>query len=500
MLLQMKRITKRFPGVLALDGVDLSVDAGEVLALVGENGAGKSTLVNVLTGVFPGDEGEILWDGAPVDIRSPLDARRAGIAIIHQELQLCDNLDIAANLFLGREFTAGGALGVLCRGRQHAEARRWLDAVGLAAPSSTPVERLTVAQKQLVEIARALSIGARLVVMDEPTSAITQTEAGRLFELIAQMKADGIAIVYISHRLEEVLHHTDRVVCLRDGRRVGEVNTAETSREEIIRLMVGREISQLFPKRPVPVREVVLDVRDLCAPGVEHVSFELRRGEILGFAGLVGAGRSEVMHALFGAVPRTSGEIAVAGMVQPIRSPQEAVAAGMAYVTEDRKALGLVLTQTVRENISLAFLRAICGGALLLRGRESKVARDEIDRLRIKVSDMNTPALNLSGGNQQKVVLAKWLVGEPKIIILDEPTRGIDVGSKSEIHALMCDLAEQGAGVILISSELEEVLSMSDRVIVMSEGRTTGELLRREATQERVMELASPRSVAATAS
>ncbi|MBE7560979.1 sugar ABC transporter ATP-binding protein [bacterium] len=490
----MKRITKQFPGVLALDGVDFSIDAGEVVALVGENGAGKSTLMNILAGVFPATAGEIIWDGRPVRIDSPLSARRLGIAIIHQELQLCENLDVAANLFLGREPRLGGPLGVLRRGRQYADARQWLDRVGLPLPADTPLSRLTVAQKQLVEIARALSVSARLVVMDEPTSALTETEARRLFELIAQLRAHGIAVIYISHRLEEVLTHTDRVVCLRDGRRVGAGRTADLSRDDIIKMMVGREVGQLFPKRPVPVREVVLDVRHLFAPGVSDVSFVLRRGEIVGFAGLVGAGRSEVVNALFGAVPKTAGEVYVRGRLADIRHPGDAVRTGLAYVTEDRKLLGLVLTQSVRDNTTLAFLRDICGGILLARGRETRVTKQAIERLRIKVADMHTPALHLSGGNQQKVVLAKWLAGTPTVVILDEPTRGIDVASKAEIHSLICDLAEEGAGVILISSEMEEVLAMSDRILVMAEGRITGELLRREATQERVMELASPRT------
>ncbi len=494
MLLEMRGITKQFPGVLALDGVDLSVDAGQVLALVGENGAGKSTLMNILAGVFPATAGEILWQGQRVEIDSPLSARQLGVAIIHQELQLCENLDIAANLFLGREPRRGGRLGVLRSRRQYADSRQWLDRVGLPLPADTPLSRLTVAQKQLVEIARALSVNARLVVMDEPTSALTETEARRLFELIAQLKANGIAVIYISHRLEEVLSHTDRVVCLRDGRRVGEARTAELSRDAIIKMMVGREVAQLFPKRPVAVHDVVLDVRHLAAPAVSDVSFVVRRGEIVGFAGLVGAGRSEVMHALFGAVKRRGGEVYLHGVLQRIREPRDAVKAGLAYVTEDRKLLGLVLTQSVRENVTLAFLRAICGGILLRRGRETTVTRDAIERLRIKVADMHTPALNLSGGNQQKVVLAKWLAGTPAVIILDEPTRGIDVASKAEIHSLICDLAEEGAGVILISSEMEEVLAMSDRILVMAEGRITGELLKREATQERVMQLASPRA------
>jgi ribose transport system ATP-binding protein len=491
-LLGMRGITKRFPGVLALDDASLEVDRGEVLALVGENGAGKSTLMKVLGGVFRPDAGEILLDGTPVEIPDVATARGLGIALIHQELMLAPNLDIAGNIFLGAERRRWGPVQLLDRASMCAGAAELMRRVGLDVSPRTPLRRLTTGQMQMVEIAKALGLDARIIVMDEPTSSLTLAEAGRLFEIIAGLRRDGIAVVYISHRMEEVLRIADRVTVMRDGRRVADLDAASTSHDEIVSAMVGREFSAWFPEREHAAGEVVLRAEDLLVPGApEGVTFDLRRGEILGFAGLVGSGRTELLRVIFGADQRLGGRLLLDGEEIRPRQPADAIALGIYLAPEDRKLHGLVLPMTVAQNISLPDIGNYEPRWLLQRGREREVAVAQIEKLGIRTPSPRQRAVNLSGGNQQKVVLAKWLARAPRVLILDEPTRGIDVGAKTEIYALMDRLAQQGVAILMISSDLEEVLGMSDRVLVMHQGNLAGELGREALSEEAVMRLAT---------
>jgi len=487
----MRHISKQYPGVRALDDVSLTVRKGEVHALLGENGAGKSTLMKILAGAQPRDSGDILINGQPVTIDSPQKAMELGISIIYQEFNLVPYLSAGENIFLGREPRAA-LPGFVDFKTLYREAQQVIDRLGVRLDARTPVNRLSVAQQQMVEIAKATSRQAQIIVMDEPSATLTEHELRSLFALIRQLKAEGVSIVYISHRLEEVFEVCDRATILRDGRWIATEDVQDLNRETIIRLMVGRELKEAIPKVSVEPGPPALAVKHLNRAGVLHdISFTVRKGEILGIAGLVGAGRTETARALFGADPIDSGTIELFGEPVKIRSPQDAIRHGIGLVTEDRKQQGLVLGMAVRENNTLAHLDALSTLGFIRRREERQVAEKYRADLGIKTPTIEQTVQNLSGGNQQKLVLAKWLFTGSKVLIFDEPTRGIDVGAKSEIYKLMNELAAQGVAIIMISSELPEVLGMSDRILVMHEGRIAGELSRAEATQEKIMHLAT---------
>jgi ribose transport system ATP-binding protein len=493
-LLEARAVRKRFPGVLALDGVSLRLAAGEVLAVVGENGAGKSTLMKILGGLYAPDDGEVLLDGRPVRFSRVTDAMAAGISLIHQELNLAENLSVAANVFLGRERLTGR---VWLRDREMAaEAAGLLRRVGLSdSLVYTQVARLAPGQKQLVEVARALSLKARVIIMDEPTSSLTQSETDRLYEVIDDLRSGGVSIIYISHRLAEVKRCSDRVTVLRDGKNAGELAKSEINHDAIVRLMVGRDLKGFYPRSERRVRDgtPALDVRGVKYAGGPDapVSFRLRGGEIVGMAGLVGAGRTELAEALFGLRLLTAGGVHINGKPVTIRHPSDAVRAGLLMAPEDRRLNGLVLEKSVGFNLSLPNLDLLSELGLVSFRRERSTSRELCDRLRVKTPSIYQIVGLLSGGNQQKVVLGKWLARTPRVLILDEPTRGVDVGARSEIYGLMDRLAADGIAVLMISSDLEEILGMSDRVLVLHEGRLAGELTRERLTEEAVMRLAT---------
>lgn len=489
-VLEMVGITKRFPGVLALDGVSFDLRGGEVHALVGENGAGKSTLMKILNGALQADAGQIRLDGQPVRIANPTAAARLGIAMIYQELCLAPHLTVGENLFLGREPLRAGLVDFRAL---HARAQHYLDDLQCGVSSRQKVRDLGIAGQQMVEIAKALSQNARFLVMDEPTASLSEAETQRLFQRIRALREAGVGIAYISHRLEEVLEIADRVTVLRDGKVVAAgLPVSATSIPDLVRLMVGREIKQVYPKREPKIGEEILRVEGLSRPpALRDVSFSLRRGEILGLGGLMGAGRTELARALFGADQPTAGRIFIEGRQVRINSPQDAIAAGIALLPEDRKRDGLALGLPLRANVTLPSLwRVLVRGLVSLR-RERQVAGDLARRVDIRAASVDQLVRNLSGGNQQKVVVAKWLLTQARVFIFDEPTQGIDVGAKAEVYRLIEELADQGAGIILISSYLPELLALADRVLVLCRGRVTGELSRSEATQERVLELAA---------
>ena len=489
-LLQVQGIAKSFPGVRALKGVHLNLSAGEVLAVIGENGAGKSTLMKILAGVQTHDEGTIRVDGSPVQFHGVEDALAQGIALIHQELNLADNLDVAANIFLGREPLKGGLMDTAA---MHREAGTWLSRVGLSVDPSTIVSTLTIGHQQLVEIAKALSVNARVLIMDEPTSSLSQHETEQLFKVIEDLSSKGVAIVYISHRLSEVKALADRVVVLRDGENAGDIERDAISHDQMVRLMVGRDISQYYALKERLVGEVVMKVNGLRTPQNPHhtLDFELRKGEIVGIAGLVGAGRTEMLQTLFGVTPALEGSVEIAGQVRLLQSARDAIQCGLALVPEDRKQQGLVLEMAVKENMSLASLRRDQHRGLLNRKKEQAICDEMVESMHIKTPSDMQQAQYLSGGNQQKVVLGKWLAMRPKILLLDEPTRGIDVGAKQDIYRLMEQLAEEGVAILFVSSEMEEIIGMSDRALVMHEGRLSGSLKRHELNEESVMQLAT---------
>jgi ribose transport system ATP-binding protein len=495
MVLRMEGISKAFPGVQALQNVDFEAAAGEVVALVGENGAGKSTLMKILSGVYRRDAGRIFLHGQEVEIQSPHHAQQLGIAIIYQEFNLTPNQSAAANIFVSREPRQRGPgrlLNFVDRRRMEQEARELLERVGARVPATALIRDLSVAQQQMVEVAKALAVDARIIIMDEPTSALGEDEVQTLFQIIGALKEQGLAIVFISHRIEEVFRIADRVVVLRDGQRAGSVLVGETSPDGIIQQMVGRELTEMFHKEATEIGEPLLEVRGLTRRGVIHdVSFTLRRGEILGFAGLVGAGRTETARLIFGADRKDAGEILVNGQPVHIASPVNAVEAGIGFVPENRATQGLVLKLPVLENVVLPTLDDHDRLGWVDRRGLRTTAQDYVDRLNIRTPHLQQKAMFLSGGNQQKVVVAKWLAAQPKVLIMDEPTRGIDVGAKVEVHVLMSRLAEAGMGIIMISSELPEILGMSDRILIMSEGRVMAILNRAEASQEKIMAYAS---------
>jgi ribose transport system ATP-binding protein len=489
-LLEMSGIAKRFPGVVALDGVSLRVMRGEVVALVGENGAGKSTLMKILGGVHQPDAGEIRLDGRPVEIRHVTDAIHHGIAFIHQELNVLDNLDVAANVFLGREPV--GPLGLINRRKLFADTEPFLRRLGLDISPRTHLDRLSLAHRQMVEIAKALSLDARVLIMDEPTSSLTLSETNRLLDLVGELSAQGVSVIYISHRLGEIDRCADRVVVLRDGHNAGELSGDEATHERLVSLMVGREINGFYVKSAPPATRGLLQVRHLVSALYPHqpVSFDAARGEILGFAGLVGAGRSEMARALVGLDPSPAKEISLDHRRLLLRQPRDAIAHGIYLAPENRRTEGLVVEMSVRENLSLPSLTHLARGGLIQRRRERELAARQIRSLGIKTPGPEALVLNLSGGNQQKIVLGKWLAMDPQVMILDEPTRGIDVGAKAEIYRLMRELAARGTVILMISSDMEEVLNVSDRVAVMHEGEITGVLDRADCTEQNVMQLA----------
>jgi ribose transport system ATP-binding protein len=494
-------IGKTYPGVVALSGVSLSVTAGEVIGLVGENGAGKSTLMKILGGVTAPTTGTIRVDGAERAAMTVADATRAGVAFVHQELNLFDNLDVAANVFIGREPRFGGFLSLVDTGVLHEKVTPLLRRLGTDFEPSTPVADLSLAQRQLVEIAKALSLDARLVIMDEPTSSLTASETRRLLDVIVDLKANGVSIIFISHRLQEVERCADRVIVLRDGKVVGRLDRGHIKHDAMIRLMIGRDLKSLYIPPAVPPREDALDlaeVRTTAFPS-QSVTLALRAGEILGLAGLVGSGRTELARAIFGIDRRVGGRIRLSGQPLEITAPRDAIDRGLYLIPEDRKQSGLLLDFSVAENISLANLRAYARAAIVQGDAETRNAEQQKTRLNIKVPSVATQTSSLSGGNQQKVVLAKWLSMSPKVIIFDEPTRGIDVGAKGEIYALMRGLADAGVAILMISSDMEEVIGVSDRIAVMHEGRISGFLARPEFSEDRVLQLAVGKSPEETA-
>ena len=488
-LLEMRGIVKYFPGVKALRGVDLTLNVGEVLALLGENGAGKSTLMKVLGGAQTAEEGTLAIDGRETSFHSPQDSRRAGVAVIYQEFNLVPALNAVENIFLGQELTRAG---ILAQKKERHRAAELFKRLGVSLDLDAPCHRLTTAQQQLVEIAKALAFDARIIVMDEPSAALTSHEVEHLFEIIRDLKRQGIGIVYISHRLDEIFSIADRVTVLRDGRNVGDRSIHEITRNGMIELMVGRELKDEFPSREPKLGAPRLEVSGLRrGQAVRDVSFIVRRGEILALTGLVGAGRTETARLIFGADPREAGQIRLDGKDLTLRSPQEAIASGIGLLTEDRKLQGLVLRHSVRENFGLPNLTWLSRLGFVNLRREREEFRRYVDLLQIKIPHQEQRAGNLSGGNQQKVVLAKWLARDCNVLIFDEPTRGIDVGAKYEIYLLLNALAVAGKAIIMISSELPEVLGMADRILVMHEGRVTGEISdARRATQEQIMQLA----------
>ncbi|KFE36030.1 sugar ABC transporter ATP-binding protein [Thioclava atlantica] len=491
--LEMTGISKTFPGVKALDHVDLQLRAGEVHVLAGENGAGKSTLMKIMTGVLRADPGGVIEvEGEPVTIKDPVHARALGISIIYQELAVVNNLTVAENVFLAREPL--GPSGLIDRRRMNAETRAVLSELGVEIDPEAMVGTLSIGQRQLIEIARAISYRSKLIIMDEPTASLSHHESATLLRMVRKLAGQGIGIVFISHKLEEIFEIADRVTVLRDGRTVDTRPADGMTRDLLVRLMVDRDLDQLFGHhRSHATDEVLMSVRGLSEKRandegvhISDVSFDLRRGEVLGFFGLVGAGRTEVMEMIFGSRPYL-GEISISGRSVRIASPSDAIESGIGFVTEDRQSLGLVLGMTVRENFSLTHLSEYCSFDFVNRRRETSACEAYIKTLGIKTPSPEQKVLNLSGGNQQKVVLAKWAARRPRILIVDEPTRGIDIGAKAEVHALLNRLAEEGMSIIVVSSDLPEVLAISDRVIVLKEGRISGELSREEATQEGVM-------------
>jgi len=495
LLLEMRGISKSFPGVLALDKVDFTARRGEVVALIGENGAGKSTLMKILGGVYRYDEGHIVLRGEEAVFRSPHHAQEMGVSTIYQELNLTWNQTVAENIFVGHQPKLPGLLGKLGlvdRRTQRTDAVKHLEHLGVPIDPRAQISDLSVAKQQIVEIAKALSFDSDILIMDEPSAALPDEEVQRLFALIRSLKEQGLALIFVSHRLEEVMEIADRIVVLRDGQLVGDVPIEEATVQDIIHMMVGRTITDFYAKDEIEPGEVVLEVRDLSREGIlSDINLTVRAGEVVGLGGLIGAGRTETARAIFGVDPIDSGQIFLNGEPVEITSARSAVQHGIGYVPEDRKQQGLILIMAVRENISLAKLPDMTDWGWVRQGEVTKLATSMVEKLQIRTAGLHQQAMFLSGGNQQKVVVSKWLALNPRVLILDEPTRGVDVGAKAEMHNLINQLAKDGIAVLLISSELPELLGMSDRILVMCRGRIAGELLRDEFSQEAVMTLAS---------
>jgi ribose transport system ATP-binding protein len=500
-ILEAKSISKTFGGIKALDRVDLTVYRGQVNAVVGENGAGKSTLMKILTGVHQQYDGQIILNGRIVAFANAKQAQDSGIAIIHQELNLIPYLSVAENVFLGREFI--NRFGLIDYGRMYAQTRDLLKRLDLPVNPRMQVSSLRIGQQQIVEIAHALSLDAQIVIMDEPTSAISEHEIRVLFNLIRSLKAQGVAIVYITHKLDELFEIADSVTVLRDGKLIGSNSIKELTHDDIVRMMVGRDVKDFFVKDDVTQSGEVLSVRDMCLAHpvrrddyiVDHVGFTVRAGEVLGVFGLMGAGRTELLETIFGLYPkRSSGDIFLKGRRVKVRSPGDAIKLGIGFITEDRKLEGLILHMSVAASISLASLKQMERYGFLSAALEAQLAQDFVERLRIKTPSIQQVVENLSGGNQQKVVIAKWLATHPRILLLDEPTRGIDVNAKNEIYRLISELTQAGLAVVMVSSELPEIMAIADRIIVLSEGKQTAEFTRLQATEELIMKAAIPKS------
>jgi rhamnose transport system ATP-binding protein len=493
-ILECRKISKSFPGIKALDEVDFRLCAGEVHALIGENGAGKSTLVKILTGIHRPDSGEILLRGKRAELRSPLAAQAAGISAIHQEAAMFAELSITENIYMGHHQRMR-RLPLLSWGAMRKRTRALLADLELDIDPDAQVRSLSVAQRHMVEIVKALSLEARIVIMDEPTSALSLREVRDLYAIIRRLRDSGTSVVFISHKFEDIYEIADRFTVLRDGRLAGEGAVSDTKVDEIIRMMIGRSLDQMFPKTDVRPGRTLLSVQGLSRVGVfNDVSFELRQGEILGFFGLVGAGRSEVMRAVFGIEAPDAGRLLLEGIETAALRPEQAIRKGIAYVPEDRQLQGTILSMNIRENATLPILDRLAHGSFLDRGRETSVTDEYGSRMEIKASSWEQAAESLSGGNQQKVVLAKWLATRPRILILDEPTKGIDVATKARVHELMSRLAQEGMGIILVSSEMPEILGMSDAIVVMHEGRVTTRFERGEADQEKLLKAAMGRT------
>lgn len=488
-LLEMRAITKRFPGVLALSEVNFTVGQGEVVALVGENGAGKSTLMKIISGVYLADAGEIIYKGKPVIFTNPRQAQAAGIATIYQELNQVPQLSITENIFLGSEITRGP---VIDWPEMHRQARQLLAKLRLDVDPRTNLGRLGVGEQQMVEVAKALHHKADLIIMDEPTSALSIREIHDLFAIIRELKANGVSIIYISHHLDEAFEVSDRITVLRDGRHIATRPAKTLDVDQLIRLMVGRDLSEQFPKEEAPRGPEIFRVEGLNqGKRLRNISFSVHAGEILGLAGLVGSGRTDLVRAIFGADPIDSGKFFVQGRQVSINSPRDAIRHGIALLTEDRKQQGLLLQLNVRENITMAVLGRLTPTFMTNQRKEAALAQNYIDKMAIKASSQNQLAINLSGGTQQKVVLSKWMATSPRLLIFDEPTRGIDVGAKVEIYRMMNQLAQEGVAILMVSSELPEILGMSDRIMVIHNGAVSGFLSRAEATEEKIMEYAT---------
>lgn len=491
-LLEMQNISKSFSGNRVLDDVTLQVKPGEVLALVGENGAGKSTLMKILMGIYSADSGDILLSGQQVHISSPIQALDLGVQMIHQELSPVLDMTVAENVFIGAEpqIKALGLIRLADKKQMLTQARLTLAQVGLEVSPSERMGNLSIAQMQMVEIAKAVSRSAKIIIMDEPTSALTQKEADILFSKISDLRADGVSIIYISHKLEEIFQISDRVSVLRDGKMICTLPTAEVNRDKLISLMVGREMTEIYPKRDVSIGDILMESRGISYKNRVHdVSFWVRQGEILGVAGLVGAGRSETMSALFGVLKKDAGDIYLRGEKVQIKRPSQAVKLGMAYITEDRKVSGLNLIASVKHNICSVYLPRFTSRRLLNDKKERISADEYIQKMKIRTDSREKSVGLLSGGNQQKVAISKWLVGDPDIIIMDEPTRGIDVGAKHDIYLLMGELAAQGKAIIMISSEMPELMGMSDRIMVLCDSHVSGFVNREDFNQERILQM-----------
>jgi ribose transport system ATP-binding protein len=489
--LHMRDIYKAFPGVQALEKVTFEVDCPEIHALVGENGAGKTTLMKILTGALHQDEGQIVMRGQPATINTPSDAQGLGISMIHQELSLIPYLTVGQNIYLGRE--PGARIpGVIDWHTLYDQAQQWLGRLNLDVEARAEVQELSIAQQQMVEVAKALSLDADLIVMDEPTSALTERETIVLFDVMRSLKKEGVSLIFISHRLEEVFEVADRVTVLRDGQFIGTESIAKTDEDQVVQMMVGRELGEMYPKARAERQEAVLEATNLGdGDQLRGVDLTLHRGEILGVAGLVGAGRTALAETLFGIRPTVTGDIRLDGRRVRVSSPGEAIRLGMGLVPEDRKQQGLFMNMAVRANIVISAMNRVTNWGFVNTARASELAGTFVERLDIRTPNLRQRVRNLSGGNQQKVIIARWLTLQPQVLILDEPTRGIDVGAKAEIHALMSQLAQDGVGVLMISSELPEILGISDRILVMREGRVAGEFTREEATQDDIMHAAT---------
>ncbi|WP_409300063.1 sugar ABC transporter ATP-binding protein [Peribacillus sp. SCS-155] len=490
-LLEMRNIHKSFFHVEVLKGVDFDLSPGEIHALMGENGAGKSTLMKILTGIHKSNQGHIVYKGKTTEYNSPKEAELDGIAVIHQELNIIPYLSVSQNMFLGKEFKRG-PFGLLKNKEMNLKTKEYLNRLGIHIDPMRLAGDLSVGQQQMIEIARAIAAETEVLIMDEPTAALTDREIESLFKVIQQLKNEGVAIIYISHRMEEIFRICDRITVLRDGQSIGTKETSHTNFEEIVKMMVGRELGERFPERTAVIGEERFVVKNLSHDGIfENVSFAVRKGEIFGVAGLMGAGRTEIMQTIFGARKKSSGSISLDGQDLNIRKPYHAIEAGIGFITEDRKEEGLILGLSVRENLAIPNLKTLSNTGIMKEKKEKLWVEKMITKLRIKTSGSEQEVKSLSGGNQQKVVFGKWLGIEPKLLILDEPTRGVDVGAKKEIYSIMNELTEKGFSIIMVSSELPEVLGMSDRIMVVHEGKVTAIMDKKDADQEKIMEAAT---------